>query len=66
MSVEVKTGSANFLNFDEASLLLSVTEGVTSNTDEGIYVIEIKLTDEETGVQSTTKISLTLLPVNEV
>ena len=56
VKIEVDVGEAAFLQFNEESVTLSIAEGITSNTDEGIYVIEIKLTDTETDKETTEEI----------
>ena len=56
VEIEVNASSAGFLLFDEASFTLTIAEGVTSNADEGIYVVKINLFDGETDEESSLEI----------
>ena len=64
--VDVNVGNALFIHFNESSLFLTVPQNVTTNQEEGIYSIEIYLTDTVFEVSSTTIIQLQILPVDEV
>ena len=52
VEIEVDTGSAGFFSFDEAALRLFIEESVTTNSDEGIYVIKISLIDQDAGEEA--------------
>ena len=45
MTVDVKQGRADFIEFDETIMILKISEGSTSNDDIGTYEIEINLNE---------------------
>lgn len=45
VEVDVDVGEAIFLLYDESSLNLFLPANVTTNVDEGIYHVQISLTD---------------------
>ena len=53
------------MSFDETSFTLSIEAGVTTNEDQGVYLIQIKLLVEEFDEEVTEEIKLVILPIDE-
>ena len=51
----------SFVNFDESTMELYTNEGVTTNEEQGIYTIEITLTEDTNDITETYTIQLTIL-----
>ena len=58
-------GRSAFLKFNELTNLISITEGVTSNSDQGVYEIKILLTDVELETTKSYQIRIMLIAADE-
>ena len=53
------------MKFDEIEFQFLIAANVTTNLEEGIYSLKIKLQDEKTETESETVIYLNILPIDE-
>ena len=53
VKVSVKFDGISFVNFDQSAMELYTYEGVTTNDEQGIYTIEITLTEETDDLTET-------------
>ena len=63
--MDIDFGKSAFLKFDELTNLISIAEGATANSDQGVYDIKIKLTDDELGTTKTYQVRLILIAADE-
>ena len=53
VKVSVEFDGISFVNFDQSAMELYTYEGVTTNEEQGIYKIEITLTEETDDLTET-------------
>ena len=51
----------NFIDFDEESMTLSISQGITTNEDVGIYTIVVKLNEPKDKLKKTYRVKVTIV-----